>query len=465
MQWGKLMLLLRNNLIQRWKTLDESWRFAIIVFLIARLFYGLWSWMILTIQPLAVQNINLSGEPILTVFDLQTSQADTYLREVNGQKLTFRASSKNTIIDLQTGSIWDSATGIALKGHYEGLTLLPSRTPPSEIFPYHRATPYPIRWLGIWQRFDANWYISIAENGYGSIDGDDHFPPLFPMLVRLLKPLFGSAFLSGLFISNLATLYVIKLLYDAYLEWGGTLAAKRAILFMLLYPTSFFLFNVYSESLFLMAALLSLHFMKTRSWVWAGFYAFCAILTRLQGAALIIPMLYLMWLDGPILRKPPHWLGLMLPAIGGLFYLYLRSRQVTSGIVPFVESDWHAQLVPPWQTYWYAIRTLLSDHFTFVDVLNWIVVTLFIILLIAGWRKIPLEYNLYTAFSLLIILVRMVETQPLISMSRYSLTLFPAFFALGLTGENPWIQRFIAYTFILLNLYLSAQFFSWGWVA
>lgn len=459
------MFLVRNNLAQHWKTLDESWRFAITVFLIARLFYGLWSWMILIVQPLAVQNIELSGEPILTIFNLQTSQSYTYLREVNGQTLTFRASSENKIEDLQTDSIWDASTGTALHGHYSGSTLSHSRTPPSEIFPYYEATPYPVRWLAIWQRFDANWYISIAENGYGGVDGDDHFPPLFPVLIRLLKPLFGSAFLSGLFIAHLATFYVIKLLYEVFFELGGTLSAKRALVLYLIYPTSFFLFSVYSESLFLMMALLSIRSMKTLSWVWAGFWAFCALLTRLQGAALVIPMLYLMRHDYPFLRKPVHWIGLILPATGGLFYLYLRSRQVTNGIVPFVESDWHAQLVPPWETYWYAIQTFLSGQFTFIDVLNWAVVTLFIILLISGWQKIPLEYSLYTTFSLLIILIRIVETQPLIAMSRYSLTLFPAFFNLGMAGENPWIRRFIIYTFIILNLYLSAQFFSWGWVA
>src|SRR5687768_1242410 len=113
--------------------LDESWRFAITVFLIARLFYALWSWMILTIQPLAVQNIDLSGKPVLTVFSLPSSQAYTYLREAEGQTLIFRASSDNTVSDLQTGSIWDPSTGVALQGHHKGFRLLPSGTLPADI--------------------------------------------------------------------------------------------------------------------------------------------------------------------------------------------------------------------------------------------------------------------------------------------------------------------------------------------
>lgn len=460
------MTLFNNILLPRWKSLEASWRFAIVAFIIVRIFYMLWSWIILTIQPLSVQNIDLSGESLLTIFNLQNSQAYIYLREVQGQSLTFRAAEDvSTVTDLQTGSIWDISTGTAIRGQYNGLTLASSKTRPLEIFPYHNAEPYSIKWLAIWQRFDANWYISIAETGYGGIKGDVHFPPLFPILIRILKPLLGNAFLAGLVISNLAALYAIKLLYKTFSEWGGDLPAKRTTLLMLIYPTSFFLFSAYTESLFLVTALLSLQYMRRHSWAWAGFWAFCAILTRLQGVALAIPMIYLIWREGRFMQKASHWFGLAVPAIGGLLYLFLRSRHMTQNIVPLVETDLHAQLGFPWESYWYAIQTLLSGQFSFVDVLNLVIVTLFIILLVSGWRKIPLEYNLYTTFSLLIMLIRIVETQPLNSMSRYSLTLFPSFFILGLASEGPWIRRLIIYIFIPLNLYLSAQFFLWGWVA
>ena len=455
----------KTTLVQRWNALDASWRFAIAAFLVVRLGFGVWSWLVLTSQPLAVQNIDLSDEHLLTIFNLKNSQAYFYSREINGEVLTFHMEGPNAVTDVQTGSLWDISTGNALEGPFQGFTLSQAKTLPSEIFPYHQTKPFSVPWLAIWQRFDANWYTSVAATGYGGVAGDDHFPPLFPLLIRVVKPLFGSAFLAGLIISHLTTLYAIKLLYDTFYQWGENRVAARATLFMLIYPTSFFLFSVYSESIFLVTALLSLQHMRIRSWAWAGFFAFCAILTRLQGAALLIPLIYLMWRDRPFLGKLIHWFGLALPAIGGLFYLFLRSRQVSNSAVPFVESHWHARLVPPWETYWYSIHTLLSNTFTFIDILNFAVATLFILLLILGWRKMPLEYHLYTTFSLLIILIRIVETQPLISMSRYALTLFPLFFILGTAGENQWLRRLIVYTFIPLNLYLSAQFFLWGWVA
>ena len=131
------MILSKETMIQRWKTLDEAWRFAVIAFLVIRIFYFLWSWIILTIQPLAVQNIDLSDEPLLTIFNLGNSQSYIYSREINGELLTFRAESPNTVIDLQSGSLWDISTGTAFEGPFKEFTLLRARTVPSEIFPYH----------------------------------------------------------------------------------------------------------------------------------------------------------------------------------------------------------------------------------------------------------------------------------------------------------------------------------------
>jgi len=450
--------------IQFWNKLDQSWQFAIKAFVIVRLFYALWSWVILTVQPIAVHYVDVANRPGVSFLNLYTVKAYTYIREIDGSPLTFRPINKDIVTDLQTGSLWNIYTGEAIEGKYQGLKLTPGSLP-SEMFPYHSTIPYPNAWLALGQRFDANWYTSIAEQGYGSIQGDDHFPPLYPLLIHLAKPIFGNAFIAGLVISHLAALYAIKLLLDLFDQWGNASAGKQTVLYFLIYPTSFFLFSAYTESIFLVTALLSLRSMKSQSWAWAGFWAFCAIITRLQGAALLIPLIYLMWKDRPFLRNLHHWLGMAIAGTGFLFYIFLRSTQVSGNALPFVEPVWHAHLVLPWETYLYAVRTLLSGEYNRNDLLNFAVVTLFLVLLISGWKKIPLEYNLYTTFSLLIMLIRIVDTQPLISMSRYSLTLFPSFYMLGSSGQNPWRHRIIAYSFIALSLYLSSEFFSWGWVA
>lgn len=454
-----------NHLTPYWKKVDESWRVAVVVFILVRLFYAAWSGVVFMVQPVAVQNIELSGQPILTMFSLKDNRGYVYLREVDDKILTFQAMNSEYVVDEQTGSHWYISSGTAIQGSLEGSTLPPARTTAQDIFSYFKATPYSGLWLSLWQRFDANWYVSLAEHGYGSVPGDDHFPPLYPLLIRILKPVLGNAFLAGLFLSHAATLLALKLLYETFLQWGEKSTGRRAFLLFVIYPTFFFFFSAYSEPVFLVAVLLSIRAMQARSWGWAGFWTFCAILTRLQGVALLAPMLYLLWKDQPAMQRFSHWLAGIIAGSSGLLYLYLRSLQVTEGAVPIVESVWHARLVPPWETYLYAVRTLISGNFTFNDLLNWVVATLFIGLFLWGWRQIPLEYNLYTAFSLLIILIRIVDTQPLISMSRYSLMLFPVFLPLSLAAENPIVRRVFVYSFILLSLYLSGQFFIWGWVA
>ena len=456
-------MALTNSIKQNWGKLDESWRFAISAFLVARLFYAVWSWVILTIQPIAVHYIDVNRQPAVLFLDLYTIQQNTYLRSVNGIELNFRSASRNTVKDLQTSSTWDIHSGLALEGYFKGISLTSAPTP-SNMFAYLNTKPYSNAWLGMWQRFDANWYISIAENGYGSIEGDVHFPPLYPLLIRLTIPIFGSGFLAGLVISQLATLCALKLLFNFFNQWTQN-TGRETVAYFLIYPTSFFLFSTYTESLFIVVALLSLRAMHKRDWAWAGFWIFCSVLLRLQGIALSTTMLYLMWKDNHFLRKMSHWAGLIASGFGLLFYFLFRSTLITGSALPFVEPNLHARLVLPWETYLYAVRIIFSGRANHIDILNWSVATIFIILFITKWKKTPTEYNLYAGFTLLIILVRIVDGQPLISFSRYSLTLFPLFHYFALNGKYPVLRRLIIYTFLALNLFLSSEFFGWGFVA
>lgn len=458
------MTQIKNNILQHWEKLDASWRFACAAFVIARIVYLVWTWVILTIQPVAIQNFEHAGEPLISIFKVENSEAHLYSREVNGHVFTFQVYDFEHLIDQQSQSLWDSSSGEAIQGKYIGTVLPTPRTSLAAIFPYHDLQPYPSVWLAVWQRFDANWYVSIAGRGYGGIPGDDHYPPLFPLLIRILEPVVGNAFLAGIIISQAATVLMLKLFHDVIHQWGDKTIGARALLFFVIFPTFFFFFSAYSEPVFLVFSLLALRRMQQQNWAWAGFWVFCAISTRLQGVALLPPMIYLIW-NARQLDRPSAWFGSLVAGSSGLFYLFLRSTQVNGSALPLEESIWRARLVPPWETYWYAVRNILAGNAGVIDILNWAVMTLFIILLIWGWKKIPLEYNLYTAFSIFIILIRIVENQPLISMSRYSLTLFPVFHAWALAGEHPILRRVIIYSSVLLHLYLSGQFFLWGWVA
>ena len=446
-------------------SIPPSWRFAVIAFVILRGFYAIWSFVILAIYPLTVQNFEINNLPVVLTFNLHTSQRAIYLSDVDEQALTFRPINANSMSDNQTESIWDVKTGESVNGAYKGKSLVNESGALEGVIPYLGIKAYPISWLAIWQRYDANWYLSIAEHGYGKVPGDIHFPPLFPALIWVVSFLTGNSFIAGLLISQLAAVLIIKLFYDLFHEWMPSPIANRAIVYFLAFPTSFFLFSVYSESTSLVFIILSMQAMKKKSWIWAGFWTFCAILTRLQAVALIPALLYLIYKDQPFLKKPAHWVSLTFPALAGFIYLLVRQQGDKGNVVPAVETIWRTYLASPWESYWSALRTTASGQASFIDILNLFIATLFICMLVIGWRKLPIEYSLYTAGSILIMLSRIVGGQPLSGMSRFALSLFPMFILLGLIGEKPTLNRLILYPMVLLNIFLSARFWMWFWVA
>jgi hypothetical protein len=65
---------------------------------------------------------------------------------------------------------------------------------------------------------------------------------------------------------------------------------------------------------------------------------------------------------------------------------------------------------------------------------------------------------------LIFLLSRMGHPQPLVSMARYVLEIFPAFMVLAIYGKHPILRRVIFYIFTTGLLFMSAQFALWGWV-
>ncbi len=443
---------------------NKAIRWGLGAFLVVRVALTAWSLLITLLLPVRVENLDLFGSPVLATLNLKTSERHAYSRQVNGKVLSFNPGEPGQVVDVQTSSVWSLSDGRAVSGAFAGRTLALSIFTAEDIFPYHGVDSESNLLLAPWQRFDANWYVAIAERGYGTRSGDVHFPPLYPALIRFFGMFLGNYFIAGLLISNLTTIAMLAVLYQMITEYFDASIAARATIFLLIFPTAFFFFSAYTESLFVLVALLALWSMQRQNWLWTGFWSFCAILVRLQGVALFVPLLYAMWATRPIDKKIARFVSFALPIFAIALYLFIRAVAGDSAILPTSEPNLFARLVLPWENYIYALQTLASAHFTVADVLNWIVTTLFVALLVIGWRRLPILYGLYAAASIVILTMRLVDTQPLNSMIRYALTLFPIFILLGIWGRNTWAQRAIVYSSFPLALFLSAQFFLWGWV-
>jgi hypothetical protein len=169
--------------------------------------------------------------------------------------------------------------------------------------------------------WDSEYYLAIAVGGYddprspqlsikdpaslpGSRSGQSlslsyAFFPFYPLMIRIfafplqllgLNPI-GTAALAGVIVSGLGTLLGMLALYDLTRDLLGEVGALRAVFYLIIFPTGFFLLQVYSEGLFVGLAFACLAMLKRKHWPAAALLAAAATLTRAVGVALVIPML------------------------------------------------------------------------------------------------------------------------------------------------------------------------------
>jgi hypothetical protein len=341
--------------------------------------------------------------------------------------------------------------------------------------------------LGPWQRFDALHYTRIAAEGYAHPE-DSVFPPLYPWLMGGLGELLGgthAAYLAaGILISNAALLGLLILLHHVGSQLLGPQHAPRLLLYFVLFPTGFFLFAPYTESLFLLLTLAALWLAFEDKLPLAGLLGLLAALTRLTGWVLVVPLAYQFWAYylgqgkwkiAPFGGWSPRLLGkgtaVFLPLVGFLLFVVYRGWLGLPPLGTIYAEYWFQRTGIPGTDLLRALSgmagigpgrmgefTLWFDFF----------VTLLLLATTVGaflrWRH-QSGWGLYAAMLLLFMLLPSSEFKPLYSFSRYALAFFPTFFLLAEAGEKPMINRVVLYPSLLLYLYFSAQFFIWGWVA
>lgn len=455
-------------LAEAWGRVAPAWRWALGVFVAVRLFYTVWSVVVLLLVPYILQNLDLFGVPMVAAFDMTTGARHVYSRVVNGETLTFRQENETNLTDVETGTVWDVRDGRALSGASAGATLAQAEYGVEDVFPYLGVQPATNPLLAVWQRFDANWFLKIARQGYASTDGSTVYLPLYPLLIRVVGTvLVGNDLLAAMVISNLALVVALYLMYRMTAAQFDAAAAKRAVVYLALFPTAFFFLAAYTESLFLVLALAALNTAQKNKFGWAAVLAALAALTRLQGVLLFVPLLYMVWvqladrklkLDAAVLRALVPLA--LVPLATATFLAYTNLSLLAS-----YEGELHARFVLPWENLWAAVSLILAGRAAIADIANLFFTVIFGVMCLVVWQKLPRALALYTVLMFLAPLFRMTTTQPLVSMSRYVLILFPVFMLWGDWGKNSWVNRAILYPSFLLSAYFSAQFWMWGWVA
>ncbi len=348
------------------------------------------------------------------------------------------------------------------------------------ILPKYSSTPADLVAMSTsWNHWDAANYVRIAQFGYQSYY-DVAFFPLFPLLIRILAFPFGPmAYLPvGMLISNTALLGALFILYQLAREVGGDKVADRTLLYLCIFPTAFFFFAAYNESLFLLLTSGAFLAWRRQHWWLAGLLGFFAAMTRSVGVLLVFPYLFELW---EVYRRQftswRHYLSKLLPVILipaglGLYAWYCWSIRGNPLAFAAVQSHWARRTTWPWQGIWQAFFEVFWNQplgsANEAQILIDLSATLgFIALTILGWKKQHRSYTLWSAILLLTALLSSTVGQhnSLVSNRRFVLELFPAFMTLALLGiKHPRLHQAIVLIFPALYALFSFLFLLNRWM-
>lgn len=343
----------------------------------------------------------------------------------------------------------------------------------------------------IWAKWDSVWYLYIANNGYSSTDQTTAFFPLYPLMLAIFRPLFlGNGVLAGIFISLVFCFVAFFLLYKLVEIDFGRGTAQRALFYLAIFPTSFYLQTIYSESLFLMLTIGCLYAARRNELVLAGIAGALATLTRSAGLLLLIPLalMYLQQRDWDLRQIRWDALYLLLLPLGlAVWMLYLDLKFHDPWLFSESQSYWLRQPVDPFRGLYRGlvsaregIGTVLSTSdknfwpvidrdprlWATYDVMNFGFAVTCIGLAIASFWRLPLAYASYALAVLLLPLCYPSSMVPLLSMPRFALAAFPIFILLALWAkERRWLDQLIVVASLVTLGLFFAKFIIWTWVA
>lgn len=326
-------------------------------------------------------------------------------------------------------------------------------------------------------RWDTGFYVSIAEEGYryqGVPLPSVAFFPLYPLAMRALGALVGDALVAGLIISNVALLLATMLLYRLADEGWGPSIADRTVWYFLIFPTAFFGAAVYSESLFVLAAVGALYAARRGYWELAALCGVAAAATRFMGL-IVAPVLLAEWWMQRRARPwghRPSWLGVLAAAavpLGTMAYMVYLERAFGDPLA-FVHgaATWARQPQSPLVTLAGLVQTpeggwwtaVLAGRIHFDNWIDFGFVLLFLVLGLVLLFQRRWSEGLFVALGTAVAL----SSGLLMSQRRYVWVLFPAFILLAQWGGRPWVDRLITAVSLLLLGLFTALFANGYWV-
>ena len=330
----------------------------------------------------------------------------------------------------------------------------------------------PHRALEIWNRWDAPHYLDLARYGYNA-DGPGDVPlfivfyPLYPWLTGAVDAMLGDPLVSGFLVTTVASLFVAPILARVVGREFGASIGRNAAWFMLVFPTAFVLHIPYTEALFMSVVLGSFLAARHERWWLAGLLGALATLTRVNGLVLIPALAaeaLTQWLGDPERRLRVGWLWIALVPVGFLVYLGVNVAVYGDPFhFLFVQKDhWFKSLDAPWVGIGGVVDSIIHREPWQSMMLGWMELA-FIGLGLAGtvyaaFRFRPSWFAWMAGNWLLF-----VSTSFVMSVPRYSLTLFPLFAWFALAGRSRGTWLAITFVFVGLLAFFASRMAIGEW--
>jgi hypothetical protein len=280
--------------------------------------------------------------------------------------------------------------------------------------------------------------------------------------------------------------------------------ARLAVLVTAFSPMAFFFSAVYSESLYLALSVGLFYAARQGRFAAVGVLGALAGATRSAGVVLLLPAL-LLYVYGPRedrpadfplarglarryrLRKDLLWLALV--PLGLVLYAAYLGLAGGDPLSPFHAQDvWGRHFAGPYLGVWDGLRaafegarqllSLQQSHLyypidgnsAFINSEHNLLLLAFlaaaVVAVVGVLRRLPLAYGAYVIAALALPLSYPVTAQPLMSLPRFLVVLFPLSMWLGAwLAMHPRFQRPALAVSGLLMAFFVAQFATWHWVA
>jgi hypothetical protein len=243
----------------------------------------------------------------------------------------------------------------------------------------------------------------------------------------------------------------------------------RSAWFLLVFPTAYFLHIGYTESLFLALTLGSFLAARSGRWWLAGALGGLAALTRVNGLVLVPALLAeaaTQWSD----RPPEHrklrleWLAIGLVPLGFAVYLGVNLAVYDDAFAFLrIQNDhWYKSLAPPWDGIalalkWFEVGS--PDEQLMYGGMELAFVVIGLLGLVHAALRFRPSWFAWMAGNWILF----ISTAFLVSVPRYSLTLFPLFVSLALVSRRPAVLIPVSIASIAAFGYFAARFATASW--